>query len=199
MNWLKRVMSAAKQEPAEPKTFDPELPAHRFRSAVMATLNGARRKQVPSLEAHLRALWTQVGLHRDYRPCFGLFAELIRRALEGTPAEFQYEWLKVEAPHWHLDDDGYLIQVHDDATGLTTLRRAEDLEVLRQVLTAQIADLNRIPGTAAPDPNSGFAIVSPSGQRWYNVDLVSYWECATAGLEAKIANPSHRQRFLRQD
>jgi hypothetical protein len=182
-----------------PEDNYPELTPERFRPAVMGVLaDAARRKRIPELEEHLRALWAQIVLHRDCEPSFGLFAQLIRRALEAPPAEFRYEWLKVEPPHWLLYDGGYLIEARDESTGATAFRKAGDFEVLRLVLMSQIADLNRI-RIRQPDPNSGFAIVSPTKQQWYNVDVHSYWECATAGLEGKLPNPNHRHRFLSHD
>ncbi len=39
------------------------------------------------------------------------------------------------------------------------------------------------------DPNGYFGINSPTGNRWYNFDVFTYWECATAGMVDHLISP----------
>lgn len=192
LSWLRRVLQSSPRpgsmssRPLTPQDF----------TAVIQQIASANQYHQP-LEIYLRSLWALVLPHEEAVPSYDLLASLIEDAFESEPADFRYEWLKVEKVDWLPDrEGGYLLTANREPRGTTIIaRNVPAFEVLKRALLFQIADLNRIPDGTRPDPSSGFAIVSPGGHYWYNVDLRSYWECAAAGFGAKLTAPLHQHRF----
>ena len=146
------------------------------------------------LETYLRSLWATVSGHEKNVASYDLLASLIRDAFETKPADFEFQWLEyTDAPAWLPDQEGYTLTAWREPRGTTIVaQNVSAFEVLKRTLLFQIADLNRIAAGTRPDPSNGFAVISPIGHHWNNVDLKSYWECASAGFAAKLAAPLHQ-------
>ena len=192
LSWLRRVLQSS---PGRRATSSQPLTPQDF-AAVIEQIASTNQHQQP-LETYLRSLWALVLPHEEDVPSYDLFASLIEDAFESEPADFLYDWLKVEEVDWLPDQEGgYLLTANREPRGTTIIaRNVPAFEVLKRVLLFQIADLNRIPDRTRPDPSHAFAIISPGGHHWYNVDLRSYWECAAAGFGAKLTAPLHQHRF----
>lgn len=159
-----------------------ELTIQEFRPAVLAIIEEQDGKYNASLENHLLSLWGVIKKYEKYTPSYALFVTMLAEAFQTQPCQFDEEWLSYENDLSWDDQDG---------------AKVSDFEMLKHTIIFQIADLHRMDSGQLDDPYKYFGINSPTGNRWYNFDAITYWECATAGMEACLDMPDHpRKKFF---
>jgi len=121
-----------------------------------------------SLEGYLRALWSLIEDHSQDPVSPALVGALFWRAFATQPMPFDESWF--------------------DYDRLPPLRSKEAIghyEYLKQTIVYQIADLRRMDqaGLLDRDPSAFWGgIDSPSGRRWYNLNLGEFLESAARGF-----------------
>lgn len=154
-----------------------------FRASVLAILEEQEGRYAGSLEEYLRSLWTTVSRRRENPPSYPLFATLIREAFEIVPEPFDPAWLAYEkALSWDYKDGTYVINAYKDGQWIVVASNVDDFAILTNTLLCQIADLNRMDKQLS-EPYRYFGIDSPTGNRWYNFNVFTYWESATRGMQ----------------
>ena len=167
-----------------------EFTAQEFRSSVLAVLDNHENTYKNSLEDYLLSFWATIEKYKNNSPSYSLFATLISEAFETQPSKFNNQWLTYEHELlWKYQDDSYIVEEYKDGKWTVTAEDVNDFEILQHTLFFQIADLHRMTPEQLKDPNGYFGINSPTGNRWYNFDVFTYWECATAGMEAHLRSP----------
>jgi hypothetical protein len=116
-----------------------------------------------SLSEYLLALWSLIQNHRNEKPSFSLFRQLLFETFEKAPAPFDEAWLAF-ARLPSQDDD------------------IETFESLQQTILCQLADLQRMKSVdiSPAEKYGGFTLTN--GNTWYNFDISTFLECASAGL-----------------
>jgi len=119
-----------------------------------------------SLVEYLQALWSLIQSHENEEPSFSLFEQLLSESFETNPTPFNESWLEFS-------------RLPNPKTEI------ESFEFLRQTILCQIADLHRMKNMqiSPVEKYSGFTL--PTGNTWYNFDVSSFLECASAGLQGK--------------
>ncbi|GEM_PF-1964190 len=164
-----------------------DISAHEFISSVLATLEKYQDIYHDSLENYLLALWTLLRRNKNLTPSYSLFSGIIGEAFETPPSAFDEDWLAYnEGTIWKYQDGSDRIEEYKG--GEWKLLSISDFELLQHTILFQIADLHRIPPEQLKDPHSYFGIRSPSGASWYNLDVFTFWECAMAGMEVRVAH-----------
>ncbi len=113
-----------------------------------------------SLEEYLRALW---GLLTSRQAEFALLGHLLHDAFEAPPLPFAEQWLQYDTPP-DLDEE-----------------HADGFDVLQHMIYYQIAEIHLMAQAGQVHGLAAFwGIDSPTGHRWYNVQLASYLKGALA-------------------
>ncbi len=172
-----------------------ELTSQEFRSAVLAITDKQEGENIDSVENHLLSLWAVIKKYEKYEPSYSLFANILAEAFETQPCQFDEQWLSYENDiFWVYQNDSFAIKEYRNDEWIVTENNVNDFEILKHVIFFQIADLHRMNSRQLNDPYRYLGIDSPTGNRWYNFDVVTYWECATAGMEACLDMPDHPRK-----
>jgi hypothetical protein len=117
---------------------------------------------LPSLEAYLRALWQIASQSQITSPNVQRIADWLDAAFTTKPAPFDPKWRERSLDY------------------TSSLETRDDWE---NVILFQIADLRRMADAGQlEDKWRYFGIDSPSGERWYNFDPLTYLECGIRGV-----------------
>ena len=155
-----------------------------FRSYVLSILDAQEDTYTRSLEEYLRSLWKLIGQYKDQSVTYPLFVSLIAEAFETEPIPFDDLWLVYDKElHWDYNQGVYIIRVIADDAWKISESNVDPFRIFEHTILCQIADLYRMRGRQLKDPYRYYGINSPTGNRWYNFDVFTYWECATRGME----------------
>ena len=172
-----------------------ELTSQEFRSAVLAITDQQEGEYKDSLENHLLSLWAVIQKYESSAPSYSLFATILAEAFQTQPYQFDEQWLSYENDlAWDYKNGSFVIEEYRNDEWVVTENNVNDFEILKHIIFFQIADLHRMNPSQLNDPHNYFGIDSPTGHRWYNFDAITYWECATAGMEACLDMPDHPRK-----
>jgi hypothetical protein len=172
-----------------------ELTSQEFRSAVLAITDKQEGENIDSLENHLLSLWAVIKKYEKHKPTYSLFANILAEAFDTLPCKFDEQWLNYENDiFWDYQNDSFVLQEYINGEWIITESNVNDFEILKHIILFQISDLHRMNSGQLNHPYRYFGIDSPTGNRWYNFDVVTYWECATAGMEACLDEPDHPRK-----
>lgn len=127
-----------------------------------------------TLEEYLRSLWGLIQMNRESEITFSLLGQLLHDAFVNEPPPFDESWLIFENP--------------PDITLDEKDAHYTDFSILQQMICYQIADLHRMKQAGILDkPYLALGADSPTGNRWFNFDPISYLRCATASMVKNLS------------
>jgi hypothetical protein len=165
---------------------------------VLAVLDKQEDKYKNSLEDYLLSLWVVIKKYEKHQPSYSLFVSMIEESFDTQPCQFDDQWLTYESDlFWEYQNDSLAIKEYRNGEWMVTAVNVDGFDILAHTIFFQIADLHRMNPAQINDPKSYFGIDSPTGNRWYNFEVFTYWECATAGMEAHLhsSNYSRKKAF----
>lgn len=129
-----------------------------------------------SLEQYLRSLLKVTQQYENQKMSPSLAAGLFEDALTTEPVAYDPKWLDYycEPPSYGQVFNDLLAPDPPSIVGYVYLIRT---------LRYQIADLNQIYQQKQKSDERWGPVESPSGNRWYNLDLAGYLECGARGFE----------------
>ncbi len=142
-----------------------------FRTFVRSLATTTAASYSGTLEAYLRALWRLIQQQRDVPFSYALFGRLLADAFTTAPLPFDEQWLAYQSPPEELSQH--------------TEQIADDYAFVQEMILYQIADLHRMASAGTltqPGHILWLGVESPTGHTWYNFQVASFLECASASL-----------------
>lgn len=130
-----------------------------------------------NLEEFLRAMWDSILKHKDSKPTWELFLQIISQAWANKPLDFDELWLSIDKS--------------SDSVESKSGTQLDDFDYLKGTILYQIADLRRMrdAGYYEKDPiELFFGVQSPTGASWYNWSPEGFLDGAMSGLTSHYSN-----------
>ena len=171
-----------------------------FRTAVLGILDEQEPTYTHSLEEYLISFWEVTTQYKAEPVSYPFIISIIKEVFATKPMPFNTQWLLYENElFWEWDDEQgfYFTKIPCNERWEISETNVDPYYILEHTLLLQIADLHLMRDRQLKDPYRYYGVDSPTGHRWYNFDVFTYWECATRGMDDHMRSSGSliRHRF----